>query len=440
MLPGKGGLLNGTFGGVYTAMAVHMLNALVGSIDVPGGVLTQRYPIIRDWPEFEPDDIAQEGCGVERVDGAGTNFPFAHHAYQAVADRILEGYPVELLFLYDANPVFEVPGGERFAEAFERVPLVVSFSSFMDESAQYADLVLPEPTFLERYGDQYIRGLGYPGVGLRQPVIPPRHDTLSVGDFFLRVASKMGAPVAQAFPWDTYEEVLKFRLKDGGADWETLKELGVWMTPGYRYARKGDDKWVREVIGRDRKNAPRDGYFDFYSREMYCVLGDLEQEKLASFGLSQTPEQVSLPSYEPTPFAGSEGEYPFMLNVVTLMSLGPNSSAANLPTLQEISGMTVGERWDSWLEVNPETAHELGLHDKEQVWVESPFGKLQTKVRFVKAVRPDVVNLPYNQGHRAIGRWAKDRGVNGLEILSPETEPLSGLAAFTNTRVKVYGA
>jgi hypothetical protein len=54
-------------------------------------------------------------------------------------------------------------------------------------------------------------------------------------------------------------------------------------------------------------------------------------------------------------------------------------------------------------------------------------------------VRPDVVNLPHNQGHN-FGRFAKDRGVNGLELLNPESEPLTGLASFTNTRVKVYKA
>ena len=70
----------------------------------------------------------------------------------------------------------------------------------------------------------------------------------------------------------------------------------------------------------------------------------------------------------------------------------------------------------------------------------SPFGRLQTRLRTVKALRPDVVNLPYNQGHTAVGRWAKDRGVNGLEILNPASEPVTGLAALTNTRVRVYRA
>jgi len=448
ILPGKGGLLNGTVGGVYTAMAVHMLNALVGSIEQPGGILTQRYPTLRDWPELPDDPIATTGCQAERVDGCGTLFPIGFSAYQAVADRILSGYPVDLLILYDANPVFETPGGARFKEAFEKVPLVVSFSSFIDESAAYADLILPEPTFLERYEDHYFEGVGYPGVGLRQPVINRRHNTLPVGDFLLRVAGAMGGPVSEAFPWKTYEGLLRYRLaptlKAAGetvdAGWETLKELGVWITPGYRFARRGSSKWVDEIIGRDRLLSPRDGYFDFFSRELFCLLGGKSDDELAALGLDRAGIEVGLPHYLPTEFQGDEHEFPFVLNVVTLMALGPRSAAANMPTLQEISGMTVGETWGSWLEMNPETAHELGLHDKDEVWVESPYGKVKTKLRVVKGLRPEVVNLPYNQGHQGLGRWADGRGVNGLDLLNPASEPVSGLASFTNTRVKVYEA
>jgi len=442
ILPGKGGLLNGSVNGLYAAMAIHILNALVGSIERPGGVLTQRYFPCAEWPELPPDPVAERGRQAERVDGAGTRFPLARHAYQAVADHILEGYPypVEVLFLYDANPVFEAPGGQRFVDAFQNVPFIVSFSSFLDESARYADLVLPEPTFLERWQDDAIEGLGYPGVGLRQPVVGPLYNTLPTGDFLLRVVHALGDPVAQAFPWQTFEEVICFRLQHIGTDWETLKELGVWLVPGYPFTRRGSKRWVEEVVGRDRRGAPRDGRFDFYSREMVCLLGERSREELQALGISQTGDAVFIPHYEPVTYQGDPEEYPFHLNVVTLMSLGPYTANANLPTLQEISGMTVGETWDSWLEMNPEAAHRLGLQDGDPVWVESPFGKVRTKVRLVPGLRPDVVNLPYNQGHKAVGRWAKDRGVNGLELMNGQTEPLTGLAAFTNTRVKVYRA
>lgn len=440
VLPGKGGLLNGSLNGLAAAMAIHCLNALVGSLDIPGGVMTQRYLPCPPWPDLPDDPVAENGRQADRVDGAGTLFPLGRHAYQAVAGRVLDGYPVELLFLYDANPVYEAPGGEKFAQAFEKIPFIVSFAPFVDESARYADLLLPEPTFLERWQDDYMEGLGYPGVGLRQPVVEPLHDTMHTGDFLLKVAHELGDPVAQAFPWDSFKGLLQDRLQEVGADWDTLAELGVWLAPGYRFARRGSARWINEVVGPDRRFAARDGRFDFFSRELYCLLADRSQEELAEVGTAVSGDALYLPHYEPVIYAGDEAEYPFLLNVVTLMSLGAHSYNANLPSLQETSGMTVRETWNSWLEMNPETAAELALQDGMLVWVESEFGRLQTKLKLVPALRPDVVNLPHNQGHTAVGRWAKNRGVNGLSIMNPATEPFTGLAAFTNTRVKVYPA
>jgi len=440
VMPAKGGLLNGSLNGLSAAMAINCLNALVGSLEVPGGVLTQRYPSCPDWPKLRKDKVAEAGLRSERADGAGTLFPLANHAYQAVADRVLDGYPIDTLFLYDANPVYAAPGGARFIEAFEKIPFIVSFATFMDETAQYADLVLPEPTFLERWQDDYIEGLGYPGVGLRQPVLEPLHDTMNTGDFFIQVAHSMGDPMKNALPWNSFEELLQDRLVNIGTDWDTLKELGVWITPGYHFSRRGSERWISDVIGRDRKKSPRDGRFDFFSRELSCLLEDFTNSQLNAMGAKVTGDALYLPHHEDVTYIGEEQDFPFMLNVVTLMSLGPYSYAANLPTLQEISGMTVGERWDSWVEINAEVGHELGLHNKEHVWIESPFGKLQTRVRLVKGLHPHVLNLPHNQGHTAIGRWAKDRGVNGLEIMNPASEPFTGLASFTNTRVKIYKA
>ena len=261
-----------------------------------------------------------------------------------------------------------------------------------------------------------------------------------VGDFLLDVAQRIGGAVAAAFPWPNYQSVVRSRLQDVGTDWDTLRDLGLWLTPGYRFSRRGSERWLSEVISKDRRFAPRDGYFDFYSRELKCILERLSPDEITALGLDPADENIYLPQYLPTSFVGNEAEYPFLLNVFTLLSLGPVSAAANMPTLQEISGMTVGETWNSWLEMNRESAEEHGLHDGEQVWVESIFGKAKVKLRLLEGVRPDVVNLPYNQGHTAGGRWSKDRGVNGLALLNPATEPISGLAAFTNTRVKVYRA
>ena len=119
LMPAKGGLLNGSANGLYTAMAIHSLNALLGSIETPGGVQVQHYFSCPGWPELPPDPVAELGRQSERVDGAGTVYPLARHAYQAVADRILDGHPIDVLLLYDANPMYECPNGpERWARAF----------------------------------------------------------------------------------------------------------------------------------------------------------------------------------------------------------------------------------------------------------------------------------------------------------------------------------
>ncbi len=440
VMPGKGGLLNGSISGLYSAMAIHCLNALVGNIDQPGGVLTQRYMPCPAWPRLPADPVARRGRKAPRLDGAGGRFPLGRHSYQSVADRILAGEEVDVVLMLDSNPVYETPGGERFARALAQVPFSVSLTSFMDETARHVDLVLPQPTFLERWEDDAIEALGYPGIALRQPVVEPLHDTMAAGDFLLRVARAMGGPVDRALPWDSYQEVVRESIVGSGADWDTVMELGLWIAPNYIHARRGSNRWLQEVVGRDRVAAPRDGRFDFFSREMSCALGDRSAADLKALGIRQAGDAAFLPHHEDVAYAGEVEEYPFLLNVVTLMSLGPYSCTSNMPTLQEISGMTVGETWGGWVEMNPAAARARGITDGDAVWVESPFARARTVLKLVEALRPDVVNMPYNQGHTAVGRWAKGRGVNGLDLINPSSEPATGLAALTNTRVKVYRA
>lgn len=52
--------------------------------------------------------------------------------------------------------------------------------------------------------------------------------------------------------------------------------------------------------------------------------------------------------------------------------------------------------------------------------------------------RPDTINIPFEQGHRAYGHWAKDRGENPNWIIADESDHLAGTAAWNSTRVKVY--
>jgi molybdopterin-containing oxidoreductase family iron-sulfur binding subunit len=146
---------------------------------------------------------------------------------------------------------------------------------------------------------------------------------------------------------------------------------------------------------------------------------------------------LCLPHFEAPRFAGADAQYPFHLNIMRLLPLAVDHNA-NQPFLQEILGPQLGMRWDSWLEINPETARRLGVDDGDDVWVESPVGKLKLQARLNPGAMPDVVNMPANLGHTASGRFAEGIGVNPLQITAPEYDYLAGLSAPGATRVKVY--
>jgi anaerobic selenocysteine-containing dehydrogenase len=433
--------------GLFNQMAVHALNALVGSIDTVGGVLAQREAPFLPWPELATDSLAEEGRAHSRVDHAGTvRYPLARDVYQQLPSSIAndDPYPINALLLYYTNPLFSSPEVRRFYEAVEKVPFIVSFSPFLDDSSAYADLILPDHTYLERLQDvSPPPGLGYPVVGLGQPVVAPLFDTRDAGDVLLEIAHGLGEPVSQSFPWRTFAEIVQYRIsglwRSEHGDitstefeffWKELSRRSVWSDPPYRF-----EDWERAL-------ATPSGRFEFFSQtlrdELARIAGDDLETLLDESGLRARGDELYLPHYESPKTVGDSQEYPFFLNTYKLMA-HTEGRGANLPHLQEMLGLHVNRKWDSWLEINPGVARALGIADKDWVWVESPAGeKVRVRAALYPGARPDVVCIPFEQGHRAYGRWAEGRGANPNWLIANETTRLTGALAPFATRVKVY--
>jgi anaerobic selenocysteine-containing dehydrogenase len=438
--------------GTYAQMAVDSLNALVGSIDGPGGLLLQRKPPFQKWPSAQKDEIAQKGLSQPRVDGAGIiPFPFAKEVPYLLPEKIEKGepYPIDTLFLYYTNPLFSIPEPERFRNALEKIPFTVSFSPFMDESTMYSDLVLPDGTYFERWQDDHVEpGLGFPMFGLRSPAIrPPLYDVRNTGDVLIDIAKALGGTVGKSFPWKDFQEALKeairgiFASKRGSIKaenfdefWTALIERGGWWDPPYPFG-----EWKK------RFNTPS-GKFEFYS--LAIERGLKEAAKRSSKDLDQIVrelkieamgDEVFLPHFEKPRSVGVEGDYPFHLINYKLMTMA-EGRGANQPYLQEIIGPHLYERWESWVEMNPETAQKMGIKDGDPVWVESKAGKVKTKARLFPGTHPRCIHIPYGQGHKAYGRWARGRGVNPNALLAREYDYLGGSISYYSTRVKVYKA
>lgn len=414
---------------LQAALAVNALNALVGSIDAKGGVLTQRFSDLAPWPDAPLPATAS--LSQPRLDALGPD-PFAPLAPAALARRLASAdpYPVNALFLYNANPVYESPAGGKMAEALLKVPFVVSFASVPDESAAHADVILPASTFLEIWGDDFVEGVGYAGVSLRRPVVEPMHDTRNPGDVLLALTARLGDSVAQALPFADYKALFEHRLSAIETDWEIFQENNVWSELVYFHAQPGSRAWAN-VVGRDRLHAPKDGRFDFFSREMYALLdgqGDHGGSPLQA-------DLACLPGFTVPAEDASATEYPFLLATQDLITR-PRTWWGVVPTLQESYGLQSNMKWATWVELSPRAARPLGLRDHDRVWIESPAGKVQAVVRLYEGLWPNAVYLPPGQGHRTRIKWG--RGSQAPTVIGANVNQL--LASEGVTRVRITKA
>lgn len=453
-----------------TAWAIHALNALAGSIDRPGGALVARTAPLAQWPEAALDEKARKGLTMPTLPGAQGDEPFTERSFALLAEVIKSGKPyrVKALFLWEANPAFTEPDPGRIRQALSEIPFVVSFSSFVDESTEYADLILPDHTFLEAWHDDPPPpGLPYPVIGVAQPAVEPLHETRHTGDVILALARELGRGVSAAFPWKEFKEVMLasveglYRSRRGMVFtkheasgpprplrewewaplpyksfkefWEDLVNKGGWIDPSYRY---GD--WARVL------RTPS-GKFEFDSQALRREVeararaqGRTPAEFLGALGLSVRDDRAFLPHSEPPRLAGDEPSFPLTLVPFRLLTLG-DGSQANLPFLQERLAPHANVQWGSWVEVNPETAKKLGISDGEWVWVRSAAGKVKVRVRLYAGIMPQAVAMPMGQGHTALGRYARGIGANPMALLGAGRDPLSGMPARA-TRVRVSKA
>ncbi len=419
---GKG--ITGCPNGSYNSYTVFCLNALVGSIDAPGGVMYQEDPEYRDMPAPVEDDIARAGRARARLDLCQTSrFPVAKGAANQVADSILAGspYPVEVAIGFNSNFNMSAPGAQRWDEALKKVPYYVHVAPFLSEMAEYADVVLPASTFLEAWGyDHSPPGSGFAELKIKQPVVEPLYDTRGVADIIFELAKRLEGTVARAFTriGDDAQGFVRYRTETI-VPWDDFRDKGVWLGPAYQY-----HKYDRIFSTPSRK-------FEFYSGNLGNALkstGSMVEGRLAY-----------LPHYEEAKTLGNEGEYPLTLLTYQPLLTVENGSQ-NYPWAQEILLVMHGVGWTNFAEMNSETAHALGIRDKDTVWVESQFSRVKVKARVTERIHPDVVAIASGQGHYADGEWQQGIGVNPNEIIGVDYDYLSGQSSFSSTRVKVYRA
>jgi anaerobic selenocysteine-containing dehydrogenase/Fe-S-cluster-containing dehydrogenase component len=307
----------------------------------------------------------------------------------ALIDTMSKG-EVELLIVYNVNPAFTLPKSLKFEEVVKKVPYVVSFSSFMDETTEMANLVLPDNTTLEKWGDYIPREGIY---GLIQPIMKPVFNTSSIGDVILSLSKKI----------------------------EGLKDKFAQPT-FYDYLR---DSWkaIHSQFGADK---------DFETFWLEAVQKGGVYKEVLPPQVQFSDEALKITLSEPK-FEG-EGDIYFIAYPSYRYYDG---RGANKPWLQELPEAITTAVWDSWVEIHPDTAKKMDVKEGDFLSVESPYGRVETQAYIYRGIRPDTVAIQIGLGHKSYGRYAQNRGVNPIDILPNATDETSGGFAWLSTKVRV---
>jgi anaerobic selenocysteine-containing dehydrogenase len=339
--------------GLFHALAVNALNDLLGTVGQPGGIFFT--PGVQ--PPAPPPSLVSD-----------------RSSYGGPARSAL--HSAKVLMLDDANPVFGAPKASKVREAIEKVPFIVSFGSFIDDTSRLADLMLPDHSFLESWVDSAPESGSIEAVTtVAGPVMKPLYQTRATADVLIEIAGKLKSPIALASK--NAEEVAKAQPAQSAQS----------AAP----------------------NAARSA------------------ERLAPHGYS-----------EPV-FDGDAAQFPFHFLPYVSQQFG-DGSAAHLPWLQEMPDPLTSAMWSSWVEINPQTAARLNIAQGDVVEIASAHGAVRAPAMIFPGIAPDVIAMPVGQGHETFTRYASRRGANPIAILAPAVVAQTGALAWAATRVKVARA
>jgi anaerobic selenocysteine-containing dehydrogenase len=332
--------------GLFNALAVNALNALVGSIEKPGGI----YFLPQNDSEADINFVKNNGIGIRPE--------------------------TQLLLIDGANPVFASPAAWGVQDALAKIPYIVSFGNFIDETSVLSDLILPDHSFLESWVHSSPESGAKVAVStVAPPVMRPLHDTRSTPDVLIEISRKLSKPLN--LPWQKFEDMLK----------DTSAESGANGRPPERQR-------------------------------------------------AQPQNNVSPVKYSDPQFDGDPNQFQFhFLPYASIAFL--DGSLAHLPVLQELPDPMTSAVWSCWMEINMQTAEKLGIRQGDVVEITSRQGSIRVPAFPSPAIAPDVIAMPVGQGHENYTRYASGRGENPIRILAPVSEPETGALAWAATRVKI---
>ena len=377
-----GGSAGAHTNGSFNLGAIYALNILVGAVDTKGGI------------------VSNPGSALDELPASATGASFA--AWEEELAQWRAGN-VETVIIRGADLVHGMPNSVAVQEALEQVPNVIVFGAIHDDTMDYADLVLPEETFLESWGTEIPEpGPGYQVVGTQQPVVGP---TVSYDESGLISDARGFGDVLLAMSDGSYGRNMEGVVRSALSDLHSTGRGSVSASSAALFSNGA---------------LQRGGWWD--------------TKESGESTIGRVAASAKSAQYSATDSLGEGSDFhliPFHSNSLY------DGRLASTPWAQQTPDPISSASWSTWAEINSEQADGLGIREGDVLLIRSTSGEIEALAYPHPGVRPGVIGIPMGQGHLNGGRYAEDRGSNVLSILVDEKDSETGALAWAATQVRV---
>ena len=518
--------------GFQSIRALSILMSLLGTIDRPGGfrhkapfprpippcAKTPRGPegvqpntplagMPLGWPA-EPDDLFVDDKGEPvRIDKAFSwEYPLSAHGlmHNVITNAVnKDPYDIDTLLIFMANMAWNSSMNtsevrkmlnDKNEDGSYKIPFLIVADAFQSEMSAFADLVLPDTTYLERHDvmsmlDRPISEYDGPVDSVRIPVLPPKGDCKPFQEVLIELGSRLKLP---AFTREDGSR--KYRdYPDFIVNFETEPGSGIGFLSGWRG--KGGEKFMKgepnpnqwEMYEKNNcvyhhelpksyqymRNWNR-GYLKWSQEHRLTRFAEpinihIYSEVLMKFRLAaqgklegkQPPEHLRervATHFDPLPFyaeplevqLSDKQKYPLAALTQRPMAMYHSWDSQNA-WLRQIHA-------HNYMYIHPSTAQAQGIEDGGWMWAESMHGKVRCLARYSEAVEPGTI-WTWNAVGKASGAWNLDGDANESRkgflmnhLISEElpknecgehisnSDPITGQAGWYDVRVRVYKA
>jgi thiosulfate reductase/polysulfide reductase chain A len=265
--------------------------------------------------------------------------------------------------VYGTNLPLTLPQPQKTLEAIQNLDLLVAVDILPAEITGWADVVLPECTYLERYDELRLSPGKEASVALRAPAFEPKYNSKPAWWMAVELGKRLG--LSEYFPYENIEDWLDHELKTLGTSLEEMKKLGVKKL--------------------DRRYAPY--FLPDQDIEFFTPSGKIElySTQLAANGFDPMPKFTR---HEDPP----EGFYRLLYGRAPMHTFGRTTNNEVLLDLKKEN-----EVW-----VNSRVARQWGIKNNQYVRLVNQDGVESNRIRakVTERIRHDSVYMVHGFGHR----------------------------------------